>query len=195
MWKTKIVATHNYWNYNETLAVSGRIRDRSGKINSALNCSFLKIFNNLFIPNLLLDDPLLLEVQYTPFHMNNQTVLDGKCPPGWTLLLDTCYIYIGAPMTFYEARDFCRSDNATLPFLQGDTTNLWLYLQKQMTHLKYPEKVWVQDLNFLEQCSSFIYRSVEIDPCDTKRGFICEIDPKVRAKKILLIIGTAFPFL
>lgn len=119
-----------------------------------------------------------------PYHMNNLTVLDGKCPPGWTLLLDTCYMYVGAPMTFYEARDFCRSDNASLPFIQGDTTNLWQYLQREMVHLKYPERVWVQDLNWLEQCTSFIFRSVDIDPCNTKRGFICEIDPRVRIDAI-----------
>lgn len=30
LWKTKIDASHNYWNYNTTLAVGGRIRDRAG---------------------------------------------------------------------------------------------------------------------------------------------------------------------
>lgn len=115
-----------------------------------------------------------------PFHMNNQSVLDGKCPPGWSLLGDTCYVYIGAPMTFHEARDFCRSDNASLPFIRGDLTALWMYLQRQMVDLRYPEKVWVQDLDYLEQCTSFIYRNVEIDPCNTRRGFLCEMDPRVR---------------
>lgn len=89
-------------------------------------------------------------------------------------------MYIGAPMGFYEAREFCRSDNASLPFIQADATPLWTYLQQQMVNLKYPERVWVQDLNYLEQCTSFIYRNVEFDPCESKRGFICEIDPKVR---------------
>lgn len=31
LWKTRIDAAHNYWNYNDTLAVGGRIRDKSGK--------------------------------------------------------------------------------------------------------------------------------------------------------------------
>lgn len=72
-----------------------------------------------------------------PFHMNNRTVLDGKCPPGWSLIVDTCYMYVGAPMTFQEARDFCRSDNASLPFIRGDHTELWLYLQRQMSHFRF----------------------------------------------------------
>lgn len=56
----------------------------------------------------LSDDLNLLEVTYVPYYMNNETILDGKCPPGWDLVGDTCYIYVGAPMTFEEARAFCR---------------------------------------------------------------------------------------
>lgn len=83
VWKTPIDAKHNYWGFNETLAVSGRIKDR-------------------------LDEQHLLEVDFIPFHMNNKSVLSGKCPPGWDLVGDTCYIYVGAPMTFSEAREFCK---------------------------------------------------------------------------------------
>lgn len=137
------------------------------------------------IPNMYglfeIDDPSLLEVAYFPYQLNNKTILDDKCPPGWNLILDTCYKYVGAPMTFFEARDFCRSDNATMPFIRGSYDTLWIYLQRQMIHLKYPEKIWIQDLNYLEQCTSFIYRNIEIDDCNNKRGFVCEIDPKVRA--------------
>ena len=68
--------------------------------------------------------------------MNNITILDGKCPPGWALLQDTCYMYVGAPMSFHEAREFCRSDNASMPFVRGDKTELWTYLQGQMSHLR-----------------------------------------------------------
>lgn len=40
--------------------------------------------------------------------MNNLTILDGgKCPPGWDAVADTCYMYVGAPMTYEEARLFC----------------------------------------------------------------------------------------
>ncbi|KAL9707408.1 hypothetical protein quinque_010926 [Culex quinquefasciatus] len=155
VWKTKIDAKHNYWSYNETLAVGSRIRDR-------------------------FDDPQLLEVQYLPLHMNNLTVLDGKCPPGWTLLIDTCYMYVGAPMSFREARDFCRSDNASLPFIHGDSTPLWLFLEQQSRYLRSTEKVWVQDPNFIDRCTSFIYRNVEVEDCNERHAFLCEIDPKVQ---------------
>ncbi|XP_058056870.1 protein bark beetle [Anopheles bellator] len=154
VWKTKIDARHNYWSYNETLAVSSRIRDR-------------------------LDDPQLLEVSYLPLHMNNLTVLDGKCPPGWTLLIDTCYMYVGAPMSFREARDFCRSDNASLPFIHGDATLLWRFLDQQSRYLRNVERVWVQDANYIDRCTSFIYQNVEVEECHNRHAFLCEIDPKV----------------
>ena len=47
VWKTPINAKYNYWAYNETAAVSGRISD-------------------------LHDKEGLLEVDFTPFHMNNR---------------------------------------------------------------------------------------------------------------------------
>ncbi|XP_055547714.1 protein bark beetle isoform X2 [Wyeomyia smithii] len=155
VWKTKIDAKLNYWSYNETLAVGSRIRDR-------------------------FDDPQLLEVQYLPLHMNNATVLDGKCPPGWTLLIDTCYMYVGAPMSFREARDFCRSDNASLPFIHGDISALWFFLEQQSRYLRSAEKVWIQDPNYIDRCTSFIYRNVEVEECHERHAFLCEIDPKVQ---------------
>lgn len=82
VWKTPIDAKHNWWGFNETLAVSGRVKDRA-------------------------DNPDLLEVDFRPYLLNNRSILSGKCPPGWTLVGDTCFIYIGAPMTFFEAKRFC----------------------------------------------------------------------------------------
>lgn len=86
LWNTKIDATSNYWGLNSSLAVRGRIKDQS-------------------------DDVRLLEVNYVPYEMNNQSILlKNKCPPGWDLVGETCYIYIGAPMTFHEAKSFCQVD-------------------------------------------------------------------------------------
>ncbi|XP_054741886.1 protein bark beetle isoform X1 [Anastrepha obliqua] len=154
LWRSKIDARHNYWSYNNTISVQSRIRDKS-------------------------DDPLLLEVQALPFQMNNLTILDGKCPPGWALVHDTCFIYVGAPLTFHEARAFCRSENSTMPFIRTDSTTLWRYLQGQMRHLKYPEKVWIQDFNYIDRCTSFAFTTTEVEDCNNEMGFICETDPRV----------------
>lgn len=66
-----------------------------------------------------------------------------------------------------------------MPFIRGPSDSLWRFLLRQQGHLRYPEKVWVQDYSYLEKCTAFIYQRTEIDDCDTKRGFLCEIDPKV----------------
>ena len=65
VWKTPINAKYNYWGYNETYAVAGRIKD-------------------------LHDEDGLLEVDFTPFQMNNRTLMSGKCHPGWQLVGNTC---------------------------------------------------------------------------------------------------------
>ncbi|XP_017774038.1 PREDICTED: protein bark beetle isoform X2 [Nicrophorus vespilloides] len=156
LWKTKIDASYNYWGVNTTLAVSGRIWDQ-------------------------LDDPRLLEVNYQSYYMNNETILEGKCPPGWALVGDTCYIYIGAPMNFYEARAFCQADNASMPFLVGNVNYLALYdfIRRQQQWYLYSDKVWIQHIDMINSCTYFSYQSVENDDCLQRYPFVCEIDPKV----------------
>ncbi|XP_043483219.1 protein bark beetle isoform X2 [Leptopilina heterotoma] len=154
MWRSHVDARHNWWGYNETVAVAGRIRDRG-------------------------DSPELLQVDYQPFHMNNQTVLNGKCPPGWDIVGDTCYFYIGAPMDFFSAREFCRSANASMPFIMGNYHELWNFLRKQQERFDYSERVWVQQLERVDQCTMFTYQTIEVDICAQPNPFICEIDPRV----------------
>ncbi|XP_076628397.1 C-type lectin domain-containing protein bark beetle [Colletes latitarsis] len=154
MWRSHVDARHNWWGYNETLAVAGRIRDRG-------------------------DSPELLQVDYQPFHMSNLSVLNGKCPPAWDLVGDTCYIYIGAPMDFYSARDFCRSVNASMPFIMGDYLELWQFIRKQQERYDYSDRAWIQQLDRVDQCTTFTYQTIEIDHCAQRSPFVCEIDPRV----------------
>ncbi|XP_034949444.1 protein bark beetle isoform X2 [Chelonus insularis] len=153
-WRSHVDARYNWWGYNETLAVAGRIRDREDSLE-------------------------LLQVDYKPFHMNNASVLNGKCPPSWDLVGDTCYIYIGAPMDFYSAREFCRSANASMPFIMGSYLELYRFLRKQQERFDYSERVWVQQLERVDQCTTFTYQTIEIDHCSQPSSFICEIDPRI----------------
>lgn len=170
LWNTKIDAAYNYWGLNNSLGVRGRIKDQS-------------------------DDPRLLEVIYEPYHMNNKSVLlNKKCPPGWDLVGGTCYIYIGAPMTFHEARAFCQvrisillkihiifylfqADNASMPYLLGNLNYIDLYdfLKSQQQWFLYNDRVWVQHIDKIDECTMFAYQRVEVDNCDQRSPFICEI--------------------
>ncbi|XP_048517043.1 protein bark beetle isoform X2 [Dendroctonus ponderosae] len=156
LWNTRIDAAYNFWGTNTTLAVRGRIRDQ-------------------------MDDPKLLEVVYEPFYMNNQSILNGKCPPGWELVGETCYMYVGSPMTFWEARAFCQADNASMPYLIGNINYLPVYefLQRQYQWFLYSDRVWVQHIDQINKCTIFAFQTVEIDDCNRRSPFICEIDPKV----------------
>lgn len=143
------------------------------------------------------DDFNLLEVTYVPYYMNNETILNGKCPPGWDLVGDTCYIYVGAPMSFEEARAFCRvsthriqgssyqqllwlfllfqSDNASMPYILGNYHELYQFLKRQEQWYQYSDRVWVQDLDRINQCATFAYQTIEIDNCYQRSAFLCEI--------------------
>ncbi|XP_066146694.1 protein bark beetle [Euwallacea fornicatus] len=159
LWDTKIDAAYNYWGFNTTSAVRGRIKDQT-------------------------DDPRLLEVTYEPYYMNNKSLLNDKCPPGWELVGETCYMYVGAPMTFWEARKFCQADNASMPYLLGNVNYIPLYefLRRQYQWFLYTDRVWVQHIDQINQCTIFAFQSVEVDDCNRRSPFICEIDPKVTIK-------------
>lgn len=60
---------------------------------------------------------LFLFAQNSQWKLNNYTLLQG-CEPGYSLVGDACYLYVGAPVTYEEAKAFCKKDNASLPFLQ-----------------------------------------------------------------------------
>ncbi|XP_063235879.1 protein bark beetle isoform X2 [Bacillus rossius redtenbacheri] len=154
VWKSRIDAAHNWWGYNETLSVSSRIRDR-------------------------LDSRELLEIDFEPFHMNNRSVLSGKCPPGWGEVGDTCYIYVGAPASFDQARAFCRSVNASMPYVMGNYLSLFEFLRGQQRGFQFYDRVWVQNIDLINRCTVFVYQTIEVDHCQRLNPFLCEIDPKV----------------
>ncbi|CAB4069302.1 Protein bark beetle [Lepeophtheirus salmonis] len=139
VWKTPINAKYNYWAYNETYAVAGRIKD-------------------------LNDEDGLLEVDFTPFQMNNKTLLSGiKCYPGWTLIDNTCFMYFGGPMTYKEAEEFCLKDNSSVPY-QDD----W----------RYYDMVWVKHLDSgIGECTVYVNGDVESADCDLLLPTLCENDP------------------
>ena len=156
VWKTPINAKYNYWAYNETYAVAGRIKD-------------------------LNDEDGLLEVDFTPFHMNNRTLMSGKCHPGWTLLGDsTCFMYHGAPMSFHDAKNFCAKDNASMPYLMERYYEIHHYLENQQEDWRYYDMVWVQHLDSPpNECTVFVDGGVEAVSCDFLLPTLCELDPHV----------------
>ena len=155
VWKTPINAKYNYWGYNETYAVAGRIKD-------------------------LHDLDGLLEVDFTPFQMNNRTLMSGKCHPGWTLVGDTCFMYHGAPMSFNEAKAFCGRDNASMPYLMDRYYEIHQFLETQQADWRYYDMAWVQHLDSpADECTAFVDSGVDSVSCDFLLPTLCELDPHV----------------
>ncbi|XP_040574739.1 protein bark beetle [Lepeophtheirus salmonis] len=156
VWKTPINAKYNYWAYNETYAVAGRIKD-------------------------LNDEDGLLEVDFTPFQMNNKTLLSGiKCYPGWTLIDNTCFMYFGGPMTYKEAEEFCLKDNSSVPYVNDNflTHYLGQYLLIEQDDWRYYDMVWVKHLDSgIGECTVYVNGDVESADCDLLLPTLCENDP------------------
>ncbi len=106
--------------------------------------------------------------------------MSGKCQPGWTLLGDTCYMYLGGPMTYHQAVDFCAKDNATLPTI----TNFYQYhvlthyLEQQQDDWRYYDMVWINDLDNAD-CNVFVDSTVKSISCDFMLPALCEMDEHV----------------
>ncbi|KAK7076790.1 hypothetical protein SK128_004224 [Halocaridina rubra] len=152
VWKTPIDARNNWWGFNTSVAVSGRIHDKQ-------------------------DDRSLLSVDFSQWKLNNYTLLQG-CEPGYTRVADACYLYVGAPVTYEEAKVFCKKDNASLPFLQKAYYEMQTWLLEQQPEYRWEyDMVWVQHLDVVSGCAAFVYRQVRSVDCELNLPFICESDP------------------
>lgn len=90
-----IDARHNYWGFNDSIAVHGRIKDYKDEIE-------------------------LMPVDAIPYYSSNKSLLESeKCPPPWILMpvSNTCYGYIAVPMTFHDAKTFCTVYNICMVLL------------------------------------------------------------------------------
>lgn len=62
-----------------------------------------------------------------------------------------------------------------MPFIMGDYLELWHFLRKQQERYDYADRAWVQQLDRVDQCTTFTYQTIEIDHCSQPSPFICEI--------------------
>lgn len=65
--------------------------------------------------------------------------------------------------------------NASMPFIMGDYIGLWRFLRKQQERFEVSERVWIQKLEHINECTMFTYQTIEIDHCMQPNPFICEI--------------------
>ena len=91
-------------------------------------------------------------------------------------------MYHGGPMTYAQAKDFCKKDNATIPYIKNIYWyhTLTQYLEGQQEDWRYYDMVWVSDLDAPEDhCKVFVDGSVERVSCDFLLPTMCEMDEHV----------------
>ncbi|XP_015781798.1 protein bark beetle-like [Tetranychus urticae] len=154
--KALVDASFNWWGFNETAAVAGRIRDAN-------------------------DYRELLSVRFAPYLTSNASVLSGICSGGWTKIGDTCFLYFGARLTHSEAKHFCELQNSTMPVVKAHFEELtnYLYESEETYHRRfYP--VWVQSLGFLEKgCTILLDGKIQSYQCNERLPFLCERAPTI----------------
>lgn len=64
-----------------------------------------------------------------------------------------------------------------MPYLLGNLNYLDLYefLRSQQEWYLYSDRVWVQHIDRINECTMFAYQRVETENCDYRSPFICEI--------------------
>lgn len=155
--KLLINAKNNWWGFNETSAINSRIYDFS-------------------------DHSDLIKVEYIPFHSANSSVLSGICSGGWEKIGSTCFMYIGARMSFSSAKKFCETQNSTMPFIKANHYQLtrYLYQQQYGYDMKY-FKVWIQSFEYgVDECTVIVDERIKRNTCDEPLSFFCEKDPDIR---------------
>lgn len=162
--RSLVDASDNWWGFNETSAVAGRIRDAN-------------------------DSQYLISVRYMPYLSTNSTVLSGICSGGWKKIGDTCFLYFGARLSYMEAKHFCELQNSTMPVVKSHFSELTSYLyQWEESYNKLHNPVWVQSLGFLEKdCNVLRNERIESNECNQRLPFLCERAPLIK-------VSFAWPF-
>lgn len=62
-----------------------------------------------------------------------------------------------------------------MPYVSGNYPALYQFIQKQNQWYQYGDRVWVNHIDYVTQCTSFAFSSVDITDCNQKNAFICEI--------------------
>lgn len=62
-----------------------------------------------------------------------------------------------------------------MPYILGTYHELHQFLMRQQQVYHYSQRLWIQDIDRINQCTVFAYNSIEIDNCYHKNPFICEI--------------------
>lgn len=156
LYAATINAKQNWWGFNTTSAIQGRIRDR-------------------------VQHEELIKVDFDPFIMSNRSVLSGLCAGGWRKVGDACLVYVGARMTYDEAKGFCERERATLPLIKGNHDELTEFVRAEDPEYDFLfDKIWLRSFEMSHTaCTALNNYRIRNYECSDRYAFLCERDPMV----------------
>lgn len=66
------------------------------------------------------------------------------------------------------------------------------FIRRQQHWYMYSEKVWVQHIDRINQCTLFAYQTIEVSDCEQRNPFICEIGPHLYVRDVYLYLTDFF---
>lgn len=156
LYQATIDAKSNWWGFNTSTAIQGRIRDR-------------------------VQHEELIRVDFQPYLISNKSVLSDICTGGWEKVGQSCLVFVGARMNYQEARDFCDKERATLPLLRGNHYEISDFVKsRQIDFDEQIDRIWVRSFDVSrDACPAMNYYRTKNYDCQDRYAFICERDPQV----------------
>lgn len=62
-----------------------------------------------------------------------------------------------------------------MPYVMGNYIELYRFLKKQQETYQFYDRVWVQHIDRINQCTAFTFQRIELDYCERLSPFICEM--------------------
>ncbi|XP_021367968.1 protein bark beetle-like isoform X3 [Mizuhopecten yessoensis] len=151
-----IDATKNWWGSNRLGYINGKIWDSS-------------------------DNDTLVSITADPYRVSNQSIIDGKCAPGWRIHENRCYRYMGAALPYHNAISFCRRVNGFLAEVKGRENFIRYLIRTTESVYKETQRVWIYAEVAGGYCSSFEDNFIVAEQeCHRKfLPFVCEKDPYI----------------
>uniref|UniRef100_A0A7E4VD53 SRCR domain-containing protein n=1 Tax=Panagrellus redivivus TaxID=6233 RepID=A0A7E4VD53_PANRE len=178
-----IDAKDNYWGYPGTQGVaSGKIRDQG-------------------------DFSYLIKVDYVPVLDSNTSLIEGDCPAGWFQAgveeFKSCFLFVGAALTYEHALQFCEEMDAFLPILRDDdprqkeiAARIDDFAQRYVADAEryhsfggiYDIPVWISSVTIpSNQCGHMSSKTSSIGEqnCNNLLPFVCEKGTKPYSEPVL----------
>ncbi|KAK0049320.1 protein bark beetle [Biomphalaria pfeifferi] len=158
-----IDAKDNWWGSERQAYINGKIFDVSDDIN-------------------------LVQVDFWPAIIDNRSMVEANCLPGWVYDNKRCYRYMGGAVPYDRAKEFCQLHGAFLAEAR-DREGFFNYLMRLMLiDQTWAPRVWVMSDISRSRCAAFekTYLVYEQDCARLYYPFICETDPQVTAPTELI---------